>query len=40
MEHRSKKLGDGSKYKVIQKLNGIPDSELKKLPIGKVIKLP
>ncbi|MEK4462870.1 LysM peptidoglycan-binding domain-containing protein [Paenibacillus sp. FSL H8-0315] len=35
-----KNLGDGSKYKVIQKLNGIPDSELKKLPIGKVIKLP
>lgn len=33
-------LGDGSKYKTIQKLNGIPDSELKKLPVGKVIKLP
>jgi hypothetical protein len=33
-------LGDGTKYKAIQKLNGITDSELKKLPIGKVIKLP
>lgn len=33
-------LGDGSKYKEIQKLNGIKDSELKKLPVGKVIKLP
>ncbi len=33
-------LGDGAKYKAIQKLNGIADSELKKLPIGKVIKLP
>lgn len=33
-------LGDGAKYKQIQKLNGIKDSELKKLPIGKVIKLP
>lgn len=33
-------LGDGSKYKQIQQLNGIKDSELKKLQIGKVIKLP
>ncbi|GGG13530.1 peptidoglycan-binding protein LysM [Paenibacillus aceti] len=33
-------LGDGSKYKQIQKLNGIKDSELRKLPIGKIIKLP
>ncbi|RCX22594.1 LysM domain-containing protein [Fontibacillus phaseoli] len=33
-------LGDGSKYKQIQSLNGIKDSELKKLPVGKVIKLP
>ncbi|MEF2964930.1 LysM peptidoglycan-binding domain-containing protein [Paenibacillus sp. M1] len=33
-------LGDGAKYKQIQTLNGIKDSELKKLPIGKVIKLP
>lgn len=35
-----KTLGDGSKYKIIQKLNGITDSQLNKLPIGKVIKLP
>ncbi|MDQ0195801.1 LysM peptidoglycan-binding domain-containing protein [Paenibacillus wynnii] len=35
-----KVLGDGSKYKVIQKLNGITDSQLTKLPVGKVIKLP
>lgn len=35
-----KLLGDGSKYKVIQKLNGISDSQLKQLPVGKVIKLP
>ncbi|MBP1906801.1 LysM repeat protein [Paenibacillus turicensis] len=33
-------LGDGSKYKQIQKLNGIKDSELKRLQIGRVIKLP
>lgn len=33
-------LGDGSKYKQIQTLNGIKDSELKKLKVGKVIKLP
>lgn len=33
-------LGDGSKYKQIQTLNGIKDSELKRLPVGKVIKLP
>ncbi|WP_410769576.1 LysM peptidoglycan-binding domain-containing protein [Fontibacillus sp. BL9] len=35
-----KMLGDGSKYKQIQTLNGIKDSELKKLQVGKVIKLP
>lgn len=35
-----KVLGDGSKYKQIQTLNGIKDSELKKLPVGKVLKLP
>lgn len=35
-----KKLGDGSRYQEIQKLNNIPDSDLRKLPIGKVIKLP
>lgn len=33
-------LGDGSKYKQIQKLNGIKDSELKRLKTGRVIKLP
>lgn len=33
-------LGDGSKYTQIQKLNGIKDSELKNLKIGRVIKLP
>ncbi|WP_046213120.1 LysM peptidoglycan-binding domain-containing protein [Paenibacillus wulumuqiensis] len=35
-----KQLGDGSRYKEIQKLNNIKDSELRKLPIGMVIKLP
>lgn len=35
-----KQLGDGSRYKEIQKLNNIKDSELRKLPIGLVIKLP
>lgn len=34
-----KHLGDGSKSKTLQKLNSIPDSELKKLKIGRVIKL-
>ncbi len=34
-----KKLGSGRKYKTLQKLNGISDSELKKLQIGRVIKL-
>lgn len=34
------KLGDGSRWKEIQKLNGIKDFELKKLPVGKVLKLP
>lgn len=33
-------LGDGKRCGEIQKLNGIKDSELRKLPIGKVIKLP
>lgn len=32
-------LGDGNRCWEIQKLNGIKDSELRKLPIGKVIKL-
>ncbi|WP_046225571.1 LysM peptidoglycan-binding domain-containing protein [Paenibacillus dauci] len=35
-----KQLGDGSRYKEIQKLNNIKDSELRNLPIGMVIKLP
>jgi LysM repeat protein len=35
-----KVLGDGQKYKVIQKLNGISDDELRKLPVGKVLKMP
>lgn len=33
-------LGNGARWKEIQKLNGIKDSELKKLKVGKVIKLP
>ncbi|AJS59850.1 LysM peptidoglycan-binding domain-containing protein [Paenibacillus sp. IHBB 10380] len=35
-----KNLGDGSRYKEIQKLNGITDAQSKKLKIGTVIKLP
>lgn len=35
-----KNLGDGSKYKEIQKLNNITDAQAKKLKIGTVIKLP
>ena len=35
-----KQLGDGSRYKEIQKLNGITDAQAKKLKIGTVIKLP
>ncbi len=35
-----KQLGDGSRYKELQKLNGIKDSELRQLPIGLVVKLP
>lgn len=33
-------LGNGARYKEIQKLNGIKDSQLTKLPIGMVVKLP
>lgn len=33
-------LGDESRWKEIQQLNGITDAEIKKLPIGKVLKLP
>lgn len=35
-----KVLGNGARYKEIQKLNGIQDSELRRLPVGKVLKLP
>lgn len=35
-----KLLGSGARYKEIQKLNGIQDSELRRLPVGKVLKLP
>lgn len=35
-----KNLGDGSRWGEIQKLNGITDAEIKRLPIGKVLKLP
>ncbi|WP_343206944.1 LysM peptidoglycan-binding domain-containing protein [Brevibacillus brevis] len=33
-------LDDGSRYKEIQKLNGLTDADLKKLPVGLVLKLP
>lgn len=33
-------LGNGARYKEIQKLNSIKDSELRRLPVGKVLKLP
>lgn len=35
-----KNLGDGARWKEIQQLNGITDAEIKRLPIGKVLKLP
>ncbi|BBH19862.1 peptidoglycan-binding protein LysM [Paenibacillus baekrokdamisoli] len=35
-----KQLGDSGRWKEIQKLNEISDAQLKKLPIGKVLKLP
>ncbi|MGE7718049.1 LysM peptidoglycan-binding domain-containing protein [Priestia megaterium] len=34
------KLGNGARWKEIQQLNGIKDAEIKRLPIGKVLKLP
>jgi hypothetical protein len=34
------RLGDGTRWKEIQTLNGIKDADLKQLPIGKVLKLP
>lgn len=33
-------LGDGSRWREIQQLNGISDAEVKRLPVGKVLKLP
>ncbi|MEF2246226.1 LysM peptidoglycan-binding domain-containing protein [Paenibacillus sp. IITD108] len=33
-------LGDGARWKEIQKLNSIQDAEITKLPVGKVLKLP
>lgn len=35
-----RELGDDSKWREIQKLNGISDAQLKKLPVGMVLKLP
>jgi hypothetical protein len=35
-----KLLGDDSKWREIQKLNGISDAELKRLPVGKVLRIP
>ncbi|MFK4171054.1 LysM peptidoglycan-binding domain-containing protein [Paenibacillus lautus] len=34
------KLGNGARWKEIQQLNRIKDVEIKRLPIGKVLKLP
>ncbi|HZG16971.1 MAG TPA: LysM peptidoglycan-binding domain-containing protein [Candidatus Bathyarchaeia archaeon] len=35
-----KTLGDDSKWREIQKLNGLSDAQLKQLPVGLVLKLP
>ncbi|MGK5512057.1 LysM peptidoglycan-binding domain-containing protein [Brevibacillus formosus] len=35
-----RELGDDSKWREIQRLNGISDAQLKKLPVGMVLKLP
>lgn len=35
-----KQLGNGSRWTEIQRLNGIADAEIRRLPIGKVLKLP
>jgi len=35
-----KVLGDGSRWREIQKLNGLSDAQLKSLPVGMVLKLP
>jgi hypothetical protein len=34
------RLGDGSRWREIQSLNGIKDADIKRLPVGKVLKLP
>ncbi|REK74388.1 LysM peptidoglycan-binding domain-containing protein [Paenibacillus paeoniae] len=34
------KLGDGNRWREIQKLNGISDAETKRLQVGRVLKLP
>lgn len=36
----AKQLGNGDLWKSIQKINGIKDSELKNLKVGRVLKLP
>lgn len=33
-------LGSGARWKEIQTLNNIPDAELKRLPVGKVLQIP
>jgi len=33
-------LGDGSRHKEIQKLNGISEAEVGRLPVGMVLKIP
>lgn len=33
-------LGDGSRWREIQQLNGISDAEVKRLPVGLVLRLP
>ena len=33
-------LGDGSRWREIQELNGISDAEVKRLPVGLVLRLP
>jgi LysM repeat protein len=35
-----KMLGDGSRWREIQKLNGLSDAQVKKLPVGMKLKLP
>lgn len=40
MKIAKRELGDGSRWKEIQKLNGLTDAQLKTLKIGSVLKLP